>query len=481
MNSITLDLLLKKVKEYNDTDTDIIIKAYNYADYLHSNQFRESGEKYIIHPLNVAYILACMHADTDTICAGLLHDTLEDTNITKEDIAHEFNTSISTLVDGVTKISKMNFTSKEEQRLANTRKIITSITSDVRIIIIKLADRLHNMRTINFKSEFKQKENAYETLEIFVPLAYYLGCYRIKSELEDISFKILNPKIYNELLNQKLKIEDENFDILKEMEYKIKCILNDKNIPNEIKIRTKNIYGIYKKINEGYKMSNIHDLLALKIMVDTIDNCYITLGCIHSIYNPFNSRFKDYIHNPKTNNYKSLHTTVFAPDDRLVQTQIRTFDMDKVASFGLPAYWDIKKGESRIIMQEELKDKFQFYKSLLDLDNLYTDDKDFINKIKEELFAKQIYVYSSDGKKIELPYGSTLIDYAYRLDKTIGDSLVYGVVNGKSVSPNYLLQNNDRVVLLTDSLSYGPKEEWEKLAKTSYARMMLRKYKNDWN
>ena len=279
-----------------------------------------------------------MYADTDTICAGLLHDTLEDTIITKEEIQKEFNENVSELVDGVTKISKMNFTSKKEMQLANTRKIITSMTSDARIIIIKLADRLHNMRTIEYKSILKQKENAEETLEIFVPLAYYLGCYRIKSELEDICFRILKPNEYYKILNEKLEHDGENMTVLNEMYYNIKSNLDKRDIQNEIKIRTKNIYGIYKKMNEGYKLDNIHDLLALKIMVNEIDDCYRTLGIIHSLYNPFNSRFKDYIHNSKTNNYSSIHTTVFAPEDKLVQTQIRTFEMDKVASFGLPAY-----------------------------------------------------------------------------------------------------------------------------------------------
>ena len=335
--------LLKKVKDYNPNELEIVRKAYDYANNLHSRQKRQSGEPYIIHPLNVAYILAEMHADRDTVCAGLLHDTLEDTNITKEDIAHDFNQNIANLVDGVTKLSKMNFSSKQDQNYANTRKIITSITEDVRIIIIKLADRLHNMRTLQFKSEFKQKENALETMEIFVPLAYYIGAYRIKSELEDLSLQYLKPEMYKKIREMKIEVEESSDMCLKEMLYKIQKLLNDKNIPNEIKVRTKNIYGIYKRLNEGYKLSDIHDLLALKVMVDEVENCYRVLGMIHNEYHPINDKFKDYICNPKTNMYRSLHTTVFGPDERLVQTQIRTFDMDKVASFGLVEYWDEQK------------------------------------------------------------------------------------------------------------------------------------------
>ena len=252
---MNLEDLIDLVSSYDKDSVDIIEKAYYYAENLHDGQFRQSGEAYISHPLNVAYILAQMHADCDTICAGLLHDTLEDTNITKEDISHEFNQSIALLVDGVTKLSKMNFSSKQDQNFANTRKIITGITEDVRIIIIKLADRLHNMRTLGFKSEFKQKENALETMEIFVPLAYYIGAYRIKSELEDLSLKYLKPDQYKDLENRKLKIEEDCKDCLYEMYYKIKSILNEKNIPNEMKIRTKNIYGIYKKIFHAFSLS----------------------------------------------------------------------------------------------------------------------------------------------------------------------------------------------------------------------------------
>lgn len=245
--NITLESLIAKVSEYEPTKIDVVKKAYDYAKVLHEGQYRQSGEPYIIHPLNVAYILAEMHADIDTVCAGLLHDTLEDTHVTKEDISHDFNQTVATLVDGVTKISKMNFSSKQDQNNANTRKIITGITEDVRIIIIKLADRLHNMRTLGFKSEFKQKENSLETMDIFVPLAYYIGAYRIKSELEDLSLQYLMPDNYKRIADQKEKIEEDNKVCLQEMLLKIKELLESKEIPNEIKVRTKNIYGIYKK------------------------------------------------------------------------------------------------------------------------------------------------------------------------------------------------------------------------------------------
>ena len=477
MNNITLQDLLEKLKEYNPEEIEIVKSAYNYADNLHSGQMRQSGEPYISHPLNVAYILAEMHADRDTICAGLLHDTLEDTNITKEDISHDFNQNVANLVDGVTKLSKMNFSSKQDQNYANTRKIITGITEDVRIIIIKLADRLHNMRTLQFKSEFKQKENALETMEIFVPLAYYIGAYRIKSELEDLSFRYLKPDIYISLLEKNKKIEEENKNLLLEMKYKIENILKDNNIPNEIKVRTKNIYGIYKRLHEGEKLSDIHDLFSLKIMVDEINDCYRGLRYVHSLYHPINSKFKDYICNPKTNMYSSLHTTVFGPEGRLVQTQIRTFDMDKIASFGLTAYFDINKGDARKVMQEELKNKYQFFSSLLEINSVFADNQEFVNQIKNELFSDKVYIYGINGNRVELPKGSTVIDYAFNLDSDIGNTMVGAIVNDDYKDVDYVLKNNDRVRIISDELSFGPREEWIAKAVTTKAKKRIREFR----
>ena len=462
MNEVALDDLLNNVRLYNELGITLIEKAYHYAKSLHEGQFRESGEPYISHPLNVAYILSEMHADTDTICAALLHDTLEDTSVTKEEIAQDFNKEVANLVDGVTKISKLNFSTKTDQNLANTRKIITGLTSDVRIIIIKLADRLHNMRTLEFKPEFKQKENSMETMDIFVPLAYYIGAYRIKSELEDLSLRYLYPDKYKKIEEIKLRIEADSNKCLQTMLSTIENVLSNQNIPNEIKVRTKNIYGIYKRLNEGNKISDIHDLLALKIMVDTIPNCYQTLGLVHHEYHPINDKFKDYICNPKTNMYRSLHTTVFGPEDRLVQTQIRTFDMDKVASFGLSAYWDIKKGNVRDIMQEDLKNKYQFFKSLVE--------------INKELFSDRIYVYTTKGETIELPKGSTAIDFAYKIHSDLGNTMVSAVVNDKIVDPDYELHSKDRVRIITDVMSYGPRSEWIDKVQTTKAKRKIKEF-----
>ena len=478
MNEITFNDLLNNVKLYNELGITLIEKAYHYAESLHDGQFRQSGQPYITHPLNVAYILSEMHADTDTICAGLLHDTLEDTEISKEAIAQDFNKEVANLVDGVTKISKLNFSTKTDENMANTRKIITGLTSDVRIIIIKLADRLHNMRTLQFKSEFKQKENSMETMDIFVPLAYYIGAYRIKTELEDLSFQYLYPDKYKKIEDIKLKIEEDSKNCLKEMLITINEILSNENIPNEIKVRTKNIYGIYKRLNKGQKISDIHDLLSLKIMVNDIANCYQTLGLIHQEYHPINEKFKDYICNPKTNMYRSLHTTVFGPEDRIVQTQIRTFDMDKVASFGLCAYWDIEKGNARDVMQEDLKNKYQFFKSLVEINKVFADNQEFVWQVKSELFADKIYVYTTKGEIIELPKGSTAIDFAYKINSDVGNTMVSAIVNDKMVDPDYILNNKDRVRIITDIMSYGPREEWIDVVQTTIAKRKIKEFNN---
>lgn len=476
MKEMTIEKLMRKVKSYNPDAAEMVRKAYELANELHKEQVRQSGEPYIIHPLNVAYILAEMHADCDTLCAGLLHDTLEDTNITKEEIAEHFNQDVANLVDGVTKLAKMNFSSKKEQRVANTRKIITSITEDVRIIIIKLADRLHNMRTLQYKNIYKQKENASETLDIFVPLAYYIGAYRIKSELEDLSLRYLNPEIYQRIADEKFIIEQSSEDCLKEMVYKINRLLNDRDIPHAIKVRTKNIYGIYKRKMEGAQLTDIHDLLALKIMVDEIDSCYTTLGVIHREYKPVPKKMKDYIWNPKTNMYRSLHTTVFGPYEKIVQTQIRTFEMDMIASFGITSYWHLMEGNARYAMQEKLKEQCQFLDSLKKIDSTFTDNEAFVNQVIEELFTSNVYAYTPNGDVVELPRGSTIIDFAYKINPEIGNHLIGATVNDVSTPISYIIRNQDRIRTITSEESYGPDPSWIDLAKTSYAKTRIKNY-----
>ena len=476
MNNLTVNDLLSKVAEYNIEGLEMVKKAYYYAEELHKGQKRQSGEDYITHPLNVAYTLAEMYADTDTLCAALLHDTLEDTKITKEQIAIDFNNDVANLVDGVTKISRMNFATKQEQNLANTRKIITSITNDVRIIIIKLADRLHNMRTLQFKSEFKQKENAKETLLLYVPLADRLGMHIIKSELEDLSLKYYNSDAYQRVRDIRMKIDEDTKQCREEMLQTINKVLTDANIPHELKIRTKNIYGIYKRLEQGQKLSDIHDLLALKILVDNVAKCYPTLGLVHDKYFPMNNRFKDYIANPKTNLYSSLHTTVFGADGRLVQIQIRTFEKEKIASYGLTAFWNINKGNARNIMQEDLKNKYQFFESLVEIDQTFADNQEFVEHIQQELLSPRVYVYTKKGEIIELPSGSTAIDLAYKIHTELGNKMVGATVNDNPVDCDYILHNKDRVRIITDDLSLGPNIGWLDKVKTTKAKRQIKAY-----
>lgn len=472
---IGLQDLLNSVNTYCPGNELMIKRAYDYAAKLHEGQFRQSGEPYIIHPLSVAFILSKLHVDIDTICAGLLHDVVEDTPATIEDIARDFNQDIADLVEGVTKLAKMNFSSKQEQNNANTRKIITSLIKDLRIIIIKLADRLHNMRTIQFKSELKQKENALETLGIFAPLANYIGIKNIKDELEDLSLKCLKPDTFKEIEEKRDKIEMDSKSSLEEMAEKIRNTLVAYGITCDTDLKVKNIFGIYKKLIKGRRMSEIHNLLALKVIVPEIKDCYLALYPIHDVYHPFDELFKDYICNPKTNMYQALHTNVFEKNTGLVQIQIKTPEMDQIADFGLTAYWNTQKENAREIMQETLRNKFQFFKSLVEIDEMFSDNQEFVKRIKDELFTDSVYAYTLKGEVIELPEGSTVIDFAYRISNDVGNKMVGAYVNDEFVPLNYVLKNKDRVRIITDDLTYGPKPAWESSARTSYARERIRK------
>lgn len=478
MREVSFEDLIENIKSYisDEKELFLITKAYNMASIMHTGQKRQSGEDYIIHPLSVAFILSEMHADSDTICAGLLHDTIEDTKMTKEKIAYEFNQKIAILVDGVTKISKMNFSSKSEQIATNTRKIITSLDTDVRIVIIKLADRLHNMRTLQYKSLEKQEENSIETMEIFVPLAYYLGIYKIKSELEDLSLYYLKPDEYSAIDYELKSIKFEVENVFDKMLEDIGNILTDNNIPFKYTNRVKSIYGLYKQMKKGKKIIDVHDLLAIKIMTDSIKECYLALGLIHSEYPPINSKFKDYIALPKTNMYQSLHTTVFGMDDYLVQMQIRTHEMDKIDTYGLAAYWDIYKVGAYVQMEEDLKNHFQFFKSITELDAVTTNNRTFVNSVKKELFDETIHVYTTKGDVIELPSGSTPIDFAYKLNPIIGNSLSMAIVNDEEVDLFRPLKNKDIVRIITDSSSHGPTQEWQEKAVTMRAKRLIKRF-----
>lgn len=448
--NLTFDELFDKVSLYikNVKDKKMITKAYLFAFEKHFGQKRRTGEDYIIHPLNVAYILAEFNADYQTICAALLHDTIEDCDVTKEQIADEFSLEIATLVNGVTKINKLNFSGDNEAMLANHRKILVGLTEDVRILFIKLADRLHNMRTLWILSERRQKENAKETLEILVPIAHRLGMHKIKSELEDLSLRYSKPDVYFsivEKLNQSKLERNSNVDLM------MNCLvelLNKHGIKHKIKGRAKSIYSIYKKLDTGRRFSDIYDLLALRIFVDKEQDCYQTLGIIHSKYRPIPKRFKDYIAMPKENGYQSLHTTVFGENGQLYEIQIRTYSMDQVAEHGVASHWSYKE-KGKTIVQSAMEDKLQFFRSIMELSEVVESDEIFVNSVKEDVLNNIIYVFTPKGDVIELPLGSTPIDFAYRVHSRVGDSMVGAIVNGNIVPLDYELKNNDIVKINT--------------------------------
>lgn len=470
------DILIELIKHDATKEKIGEVKlAYSLAEEIHRGQFRQSGEEYITHPLNVAYnILEMGIYDPDMISAALLHDTIEDAkyDFTKEDIALTINPVVAELVDGVTKISRMNFLTEKEETLANTRKIINGLTKDMRIIIIKLADRLHNMRTLQYKSREKQIENARETMELFVPLALTIGSYRVRGELEDLSFKYLNPKEYEEILTERERIGQTEVEYFRNLGLKIQEVLTAKNIPNAMIVRFKNVYTIYKGLVKGYKMENIYDLFYLKFLVEEVEQCYQTLGIVHKNNPPINGRFKDYIYNPKTNLYQSLHTTVSDSNNKLIKVKIRTFDMDKVAAFGTPALWYIKDGKTQEETQQELRDKCQFAKKLIELDETFLDNEEFIKAIKCELLTDHVYVYTHSGEIIELPNGSTALDFACQVYPDLLDKMTGVLVNGREVPLDYTLKTNNRVQLITTGKINH--ENWENYAHTPTAKQRIK-------
>ncbi len=475
--NITFDELFKSVCEYikGEEERHMISKAYLYAYEHHFGTVRKTGEDYITHPLNVAYILSDINADYQTICAALLHDTIEKTDATKDDIINEFSYEIANLVDGVTKINKINVSGDSDAMLANHRKILVGLTEDVRVIIIKLADRLHNMRTLWILSEAKQKETSRETLEILVPIAHRLGMNKIKSELEDLCLRYLKPNVYFDIvekLNQSKLERNANVELMKE---KITELLNEHSIEHKIKGRAKSIYSIYKKLDTGRRFSDIYDLLALRIFVDTEQDCYQTLGIIHSKYRPIPKRFKDYIAMPKENGYQSLHTTVIGEAGGTYEIQIRTYDMDKYAEYGVASHWAYKE-KNKNLMQSAMEEKLQFFRSIIELSD-EENDEEFIKNVKDEVLNKIIYVFTPKGDVVELPYGSTPIDFAYRVHSKVGDTMIGAIVNDSIVPLDYKLEDNDVIKINTNKNSV-PSREWIKMAYTAHARNKIKSYFN---
>lgn len=481
INTITIEDLLAKFKLYDNDkdDIDLIIRAYNYAYKKHFGVKRISGDDYITHPLNVAMILTDINADAECMAAALLHDTIEDTDSTKEEITRLFGSTVALLVDGVTKINRLHFSTTSEQVAANQRKILVGLSEDVRVIIIKLADRLHNLRTIYVMPVEKQRKKAKETLEILTPVADRLGINKIKSELEDLSLRYLKPDAYFDIL-EKLNAKKTEMDAdVAEMLNDVSSLLTEHNIKHEIFGRSKSIYSIYKKMQKGKKFNDIYDILALRVIVDTESECYLSLGLIHSKYKPVPNRFKDYIAMPKTNMYQSLHTTIFGAEGKLFEIQIRTHEMHKIAEYGIASHWTYKaKGGSVKTVKDSMEQKLQIFRNIMEINEVSDTPEEFINSIKQEvLTTDSIYVYTPKGDVIELPKNSTPIDFAYKVHTEVGNTVVGAIVNDAIVPLDYNLKTGD-IIKINTSKSAKPNKDWLSFVITSQARSKIKAYYN---
>lgn len=476
-NYNTYEELKKLLKTYiKEEDLKLIDECYNFAYKCHQGQRRITGEDYIYHPISVAYILATINADKETIGAALLHDVLEDCNITREEMEEKFGKEITKIVYGVTKINKLNFNDESEVLIANHRKIIVGLADDVRVIILKLADRLNNLRTLWALPEAKQKKKAKETLQILTPIADRLGMNKIKSEMEDLSLRYLKPDTYFDILEKLNQTKAEREALVLEMQDRITNILNENGIKHEIKGRAKSIYSIYKKLEKGRRWSDIYDIYALRVFVDTEAECYQVLGIIHSKYKPVPKRFKDYIAMPKTNMYQSLHTTVFGIGGHAFEIQIRTYAMDKVAESGIASHWSYKeKGSVKADLQNAMEQKLQFFKTIMELEQENLSKEEFVNTVTNEVFNDTIYVFTPAGDVIELPNGSTPIDFAYKVHSNIGNHMVSAIVNGAIKPLSESLKDND-IVRIQTSPSAKPSEEWLKIAQTTQAKQKIKDY-----
>ncbi|MBQ9124615.1 MAG: bifunctional (p)ppGpp synthetase/guanosine-3',5'-bis(diphosphate) 3'-pyrophosphohydrolase [Acholeplasmatales bacterium] len=485
----TYEELYELVTKYihKEESISLIKKAYDLAFYMHDGQFRKSGEPYIIHPLNVACILATLHVGPAAICAGLLHDVVEDTPVSKEDLTKEFGVDIAEIVDGVTKVGQLKFVSLEEKQVENHQHMLLAMAKDIRVIIVKLADRLHNIRTLGALNNEKQARIARETLEIYAPLAHKLGMFRIKAELEDTSLKYCDNVFYNKILTQ-IKSDDSarihNVDHTIE---EINKILEPCNMPVlKIKGRIKNIYSIYKKmINQRKDFEDIYDILAIRIIVGSVGECYQVLGLIHANYTPIPKRFKDYIAVPKPNMYQSLHTTVISNDGFTFEVQIRTEEMDRIAEYGVAAHWAYKENVeySKEKEQFEIAQKLKWYADLLKFSEEEKPDaaKEYVTAVKEEILSANVYVYTPRGEVIDLPRGATPLDFAYKIHTNIGNTTVGAIVNNHIVPLDYELQTGDIISIKTNKNSFGPSENWLKIAKTTHAKHKIKNFLNKQN
>ena len=473
---VKIDDLLEKL-DYMKEGKDKIMEAYQYALKKHDGQYRKSGEPYIIHPLNVAIILTSVYADSDSIIAALLHDVVEDTDATLDEVEEMFGPVVRKLVDGVTKLGRIHFSTDNEYLTNYYKKIIVGMSEDVRVIIIKLADRLHNMRTLWAIPEEKQKKKAKETLEIFAPLAHHLGIHKIKSELEDLSLRYLKPVVFYDIAEKLNKTKVERDRTVGLMMSEVTNLLNEHHIPHEIKGRAKSIYSIYNKMAKGKRFDDIYDILALRVFVDTEQDCYLALGLIHSKYKPVPKRFKDYIAMPKTNLYQSLHTTVFGIDGNLFEIQIRTYEMDKIAEYGIASHWSYKEHKDGAkSAKDAMEQKLQIFRNIIELNEDANTPEEFITSVKKDILTSDvIYVYTPKGDVIELPAQSTPVDFAYKVHSEVGDRIVGAIVNDNIVPLDYKLVTGDIIKVNTNKAS-KPSKDWLSFVVTSGAKNKIKSY-----
>ena len=482
--------LIARVRKYHPSaDITMIEKAYQIGKEAHKNQFRKSGEPYIIHPLWVAIILADLEMDKETIVAGMLHDVVEDTTMTLDEISAEFGEEVALLVDGVTKLGQLNYSKdKLEAQAENLRKMFLAMAKDIRVIIVKLADRLHNMRTMEFMIPAKQKEKSRETMDIYAPIAQRLGISKIKTELDDLSLKYYQPEVYNQLVHDLNARKTEREEFVQQIVAEVSKHMKNADIEAKVYGRVKHFFSIYKKmVNQNKTLDQVYDLFAVRIIVDSVKDCYAALGVIHEMYTPIPGRFKDYIAMPKANMYQSLHTTLIGPSGQPFEIQIRTEEMHKTAEYGIAAHWKYKEtGGSNTKGLNTQEEKLNWLRQILEWQRDMSDNREFLSLLKGDLdlFQEDVYCFTPNGDVKNLPNGSTPVDFAYAIHSAVGNKMVGARVNGKLVNIDYKIQNGDRIEILTSQNSKGPSRDWLNIVKSTQAKSKInswfkKEYKED--